>query len=126
MQYHKNTRRTIKHILAYTLIIVIVSGLIGYFFFDAVIEEPPVERLTLTWDSNREIVDKYEVFNGMHPQVSDMIKIQEVSPQDGDRQTASWTVEELGVAEWPQVCFRVRALNRHGTSDFSEAVCSPP
>lgn len=115
----------IKHNIVYVLIVMVVASLTVYFLIGCrTPEEPKVKRLTLSWNTNLNPVDEYQVFKGMTPDVNKMTKVQEIEPQKGNRQRVSWTFEDLDVVEGQQVCFRVRAFNSFGESVFSDAVCT--
>lgn len=125
MGHHKQF--DIKHYIVYAFIVLVVASLTVYFLIGRrTPEEPKVKRLTLSWNTNLNPVDEYQVFKGMTPDVNKMAKVQEIEPQSGNKQKVSWTFEDLDVVEGQQVCFRVRAFNSFGKSVFSDAVCTTP
>lgn len=115
-----------KRIAVYAFIIVFLVSFTTGWLIKAIwtSSERPVERLSLSWNTNPDPVNGYQVFKGMIPDANQMRKVLEMQAQNGSRQEVSWTVEELDVAQGQQVCFRVKAFNSEGTSDFSEAICT--
>jgi hypothetical protein len=125
MGHHKQFG--IKHSIVYMLIVMVLASLTVYLLIGRrTTDEPKVKRLTLSWNTNLNPVDEYQVFKGMTPDVNKMAKVQEIKPQSGNKQRVSWTFEDLDVVEGQQVCFRVRAFNSFGGSVFSDAVCTTP
>lgn len=126
MLHRLETKFGKKHIAVYALIIVFVAGFTTAWLINSIwtSSERPVKRISLSWYTNPDPVNGYQVFKGMTPDANKMTTVLKMQPQNGNRQTVSWTLEELGVAQGQQVCFRVKAFNSVGTSEFSKAICT--
>lgn len=86
--------------------------------------------LTLMWDPNppEQNVQGYIVFFGGSPeQASELITDLGVTTEGFDPQSPAVQYDawkDLGLYEGDHVCFRLKAYNEHGQSDFSEAACA--
>lgn len=92
---------------------------------------PPVTvdntSLTLTWQPNSTTLDGYLVYYGASSNTATKL-ISDIKAYSGSfdfsapaLQYASWY--DLGLQPGETVCFKIRAYNADGLSDWSEAVC---
>jgi hypothetical protein len=89
---------------------------------------PDDTTLTLTWQPGAETLDGYMVAYGPTPDTATQ-QISDIKAFSGgfdftapSLQYSSWY--DLGLHPGDNVCFKVRAYNADGLSDWSAAVCS--
>jgi hypothetical protein len=83
--------------------------------------------LTLTWQADNETLEGYQIYYGSSPETATR-EISDIKAFSGSFdfsapliQYASWS--DLGLQPGNTVCFKVRAYNADGVSDWSAAVC---
>lgn len=100
-------------------------GLVALAACEFVISSP--SRVSLSWDSNTEIVDGYMIFIGTSEDTQQMTKLQNIEPQVGDRQEVTYnSLSDVGASKGQPLCFRLKAYQGDLISDFSEAACAIP
>jgi hypothetical protein len=85
-------------------------------------------KLTLTWQADNETLEGYQVYFGASPETVTQ-EISDIKAFSGSFdfsapsiQYASWS--DLGLQPGKTICFKIRAYNADGMSDWSAAVCS--
>jgi hypothetical protein len=85
-------------------------------------------ELTLTWQATSETLEGYLIYYGASPETVTQ-QISDIKAFSGSfdfaapsLQYASWS--DLGLQPGNTVCFKIRAYNADGMSDWSQAVCS--
>jgi len=90
---------------------------------------PPAQsNLTLSWDPSSGQVEGYRVYYGPTPETS-ILEISDLNQASGDLDLLApskrYRVEEdLGLKAGEQGCFRVRAYNIYGVSEYSDSACA--
>jgi hypothetical protein len=89
--------------------------------------EPEDTTLTLTWKADTETLDGYLVYYGSTPETATH-QISDIKAYAGSFDFAAPALQyasyyDLGLQPGNSICFKVRAYNANGMSDWSEAVC---
>jgi hypothetical protein len=84
-------------------------------------------ELTLTWQAGKETLEGYQIYYGSSPETATR-EISDIKAFSGSFdfsapsiQYVSWS--DLGLQPGNTVCFKIRAYNADGMSDWSTAVC---
>ena len=87
---------------------------------------PPSVLDTLSWDANKDTIDGYVIYHGSSEDASTEYVSVDLNTSGFDANSPSVqydSINELGYSTGDKICFRVKARNSDGYSEWSEAVC---